>query len=79
MTQAVRTTIDLPEDVHTVATALARSRGQSLSRTVGELLRHVLIPEREIRVEFDEEIGLPVVHLPGTVTDEDVKALEDEF
>lgn len=78
----MRTTIDLPEDLHRIAQSLARHNGRSLSQTVAELLRRgldsrVAEPERP-PYRIDTLTGLPVVSSPRPVTDEDVKALEDE-
>lgn len=80
----MRTTIDLPEDLHRIALSLARHSGRSLSGTVAELMRRgldldsrVAGPERP-PYRIDALTGLPVVSSPRPITDEDVKALEDE-
>jgi hypothetical protein len=39
----MRTTADLPADLHRAATLHARDRHQSLSRTVSDLLRAALV------------------------------------
>jgi hypothetical protein len=75
----MRTTIDLPEDVHRILTAVARDRGQTLSQTVTGMLRTTLMPGDAPRVYIDPTIGLPVVHFGHVVTSEDVKSLEDEW
>jgi hypothetical protein len=80
---SMRTTIDLPEDLHQIALSLARHSGRSLSQTVADLLRRGL----DLRVgeaepppyRIDTLTGLPVVSSPRPITDEDVKALEDEL
>lgn len=74
----MRTTIDLPEDVHKVLTAIARDRGQTLSQTVTDMLRSTLTPSDAPRVYIDPRIGLPVVHFGHVVTSEDVRSLEDD-
>lgn len=81
----MRTTIDLPEDLHRIALSLARHNGRSLSQTVAELLRQALeTPATRLGEEerppyrIDSLTGLPVVRSPRPVTIEDVKALEDE-
>ncbi len=74
----MRTTIDLPEDLHTLTRSLARSRGQTLSETISEILRQVLIPRRRVGVTRDEQTGLPLVWIGRTITNEDVAALEEE-
>ncbi len=81
----MRTTIDLPEDLHRIAQALARHSGRSLSQTVADLLRQGLELPR-VRVAepaapsytISPITGLPVVSSPRPVTPEDVRALEDE-
>lgn len=74
----MRTTIDLPEDVHRILTAVARDRGQTLSQTVSDMLRKTLTPDEDPQVYVDTRTGLPAVHFGHIVTSEDVKALEDE-
>jgi hypothetical protein len=81
----MRTTIDLPDDLHQIALSLARHSGRSLSQTVAALLRQALDQPRARVGEADRpayEIspvtGLPVVRSPRPVTPEDVAALEDE-
>lgn len=74
----VRTTIDLPSDLHTVALSLARDRHQSLSRTVADLMRRGLeggAPSGRT----GSRNGLPTVRLgTGPITAEDVRRLDDE-
>ena len=82
----MRTTIDLPEDLHRIATSLARHNRRSLVQVVAELMRRGLEAPAAGRVaepkgvyRIDEETGLPVI--TGTtrvMTDDDVQALEDE-
>ncbi|MDN5931718.1 MAG: antitoxin [Pseudonocardia sp.] len=76
----MRTTIDLPDDLHRIATSIARDTGQTLSATVTELVRRGLgTGESPIRRYTSPRSGLPVVHLGrGPVTVEDVRALDDE-
>jgi len=74
--RSVRTTIDLPEDLHRVMAALARDRGQTLSQTVTDLLE-LALGESGIDVSVSPASGLPVVRLGRPVTSEDVRSLED--
>lgn len=75
----MRTTIDLPEDLHRTARAIARETSRSLSETVAELMRRGLGETRPTVLVRDELTGLLVVQGGGrTITSEDVKALEDE-
>ncbi len=75
----MRTTVNLPEDLHRVATSLARDRDQSLSQTVSDLLRKALGPEIDgEQVTQDPATGLPLVRLGHLVTTEMVRAATDE-
>jgi predicted transcriptional regulator len=74
----MRTTIDLPDDLHRLARAIARDTSRSLSATVADLMRRGLGEAREPEVARSERTGLPVVRLGKVVTSEDVRALDDE-
>jgi hypothetical protein len=80
----MRTTIDLPEDLHQIALSIARETGRSLSQTVAELLRRGLEQTRGVAEPgrppyvIDAETGLPTVRSRRTITPEDVRALDDE-
>lgn len=75
----MRTTVNLPEDLHRAATSLARDRDQSLSQTVSDLLRKALGPEIDgEQVTQDAATGLPLVRLGHPVTTEMVRAATDE-
>jgi predicted transcriptional regulator len=74
----VRTTIDLPPDIHEAARALAHERHQSLSTTVVQLLRQALGDDGRVEVSTDPATGLPVVRVGRIVTSADVRALDDE-
>lgn len=78
----MRTTIDLPEDLHRIAVALARHNRRSLSDTVAELVRRGLEPRvaeaGPPAYRVDDETGLPVVRSKYPVTPDDIKALDDE-
>jgi len=75
----MRTTVDLPDDLHRVATSLARDRDQSLSQTVSDLLRKALGPGIDgEHVSQDAATGLPLVRLGHLVTTEMVRAATDE-
>lgn len=75
----MRTTIDLPDDLHRAATLIARDRRQSLSRTVASLLRSALTAEQPNRsVEVDEETGLPTLHVGKQIAAEDVATAVDD-
>jgi hypothetical protein len=74
----VRTTIDLPPDLHQLTTALARSRRQTLSQTIADILRRSLLSDDGPEVAQDTATGLPVVRLGRPITSDDVASLEDE-
>lgn len=72
--------MDLPADVHRAAQLVARDRGQSLSRTVSDLLRTALAGDvaRAGELEIDPETGLALVHVAGPLTDDDVARLDED-
>lgn len=74
----MRTTIDLPADLHAQALAIARDTHRTLSETVTLLMRRGLGEGRAARLEHSAATGLPVVRLGKVITTEDVRALEDD-
>lgn len=80
----MRTTLDLPDDLHRIALSLAHHSGRSLGQTVGELMRRGLdvaatrVTEPQTFYRVDPDTGLPLVRAPRPITDEDVKALDDD-
>jgi hypothetical protein len=74
----VRTTIDIPEDLHSQAVAIARDTHQTLSQAVVLLMRRGLGSGQPGEVATSGRTGLPVVHLGRTITSEDVRRLEDD-
>jgi Arc/MetJ family transcription regulator len=74
----MRTTVDLPEDLHAQAVAISRDTHRTLSQTVTDLMRRGLGQGQTAEVETSPRTGLPVVHLGRTITTEDVRALEDD-
>ena len=75
---SVRTTVDLPEDLHRVAAAIARDSGTSLSETIARLLRAALDAPGPVRVTTSARTGLRVASVGRVVTSEDVRSLEDD-
>ncbi|MFT4267408.1 MAG: hypothetical protein QM586_09330 [Xenophilus sp.] len=81
----MRTTIDLPDDLHRIASSLARHNGRSLGQTVAELMRRGLTVQAsradapQAAFRMDGETGLPVI-LGATrpMSEDDVRALENE-
>jgi predicted transcriptional regulator len=74
----MRTTIDLPDDLHAQAVALARDTHQTLSQAVAALVRKGLSSGDAGEVTRSDRTGLPVAHLGRTITTEDVRRLEDD-
>ena len=75
----MRTTIDLPDDLHRLALSIARDTSRSLSETVADLMRRGLGHGRDHEISRSAVTGLPVVRLGTPITTEDVRALEDEL
>ena len=73
----MRTTIDLPDDLHRVALSIAQDQGQSLSATVARLIRRG-IRDPAPAAAITQRNGLPVLSLGHPVTTEDVRELDDE-
>jgi hypothetical protein len=75
----MRTTIDLPDDLHRAALQVARDRHQTLSRTVASLLRTALAGEQHKEsIAVDPTTGLPTLHVGGRIAAEDVAAATDD-
>jgi Arc/MetJ family transcription regulator len=74
----MRTTIELPDDLHRQAMSIARDTSRSLSETVAELMRRGLGQGTGPRISRSEVTGLPLVRLGNTITTDDVRELEDE-
>ena len=74
----MRTTIDLPEDLHRIASSIARYRGTTLSETVADLLRRGLGMGDRPEVRISPKTGMRVLHIGRPITDEDVQSLEDD-
>jgi hypothetical protein len=74
----MRTTIDLPDDLHRQALSIARDTSRTLSETVADLMRRGLgqgQPPQDIG--RSPATGLPVIRLGTPITSDDVRALED--
>lgn len=74
----MRTTIDIPDDLHAQAAAIARDTHQTLSQAVALLIRRGLSSGGPSEITKSPRTGLPVVHVGRTITSEDVRRLEDE-
>jgi hypothetical protein len=74
----MRTTLEIPDDLHAQAVAIARDTHRSLSQTVAMLIRRGLSSGIPSAVAVSPRTGLPVVHLGRMITTEDVRRLEDD-
>lgn len=81
----MRTTIDLPADLHHAVTSIAAHGRKSMNQTVAELIRRGLAhpplaasAAANPGVRVDPRTGLPAIRSPRPVTAEDIRALEDE-
>lgn len=74
----MRTTIDLPDDLHKQALSIARDTHRTLSQTVADLLRRGLGAGSTADISVDRRTGLPVISVGVPVTSDDVRSLEDE-
>lgn len=74
---SMRTTVTLDDDIFDLAARQAKARGQSLGKTISDLVRRGL---RAPTPSLDKN-GLVVFHLPADspkVTTEDVRRIETE-
>ena len=74
----MRTTIDIPDQIAPTLRSVARDRGVSLSRIVGELLVQA-VEGGSSSVQHSTRSGFPVLTGGSRIyTNEDVRALDDE-
>jgi hypothetical protein len=73
----MRTTVDLPADLHAVAREMAHQQHKSLSQVVCELIRLGLGPV-DAPTAPGSASGLPSIRVGRRITAEDVRSLEDE-
>ena len=78
MMMLMRTTIDLPDDLHRQATSIARDNHQTLSQAVASLMRRGLGQDQLAKVRIDARTGRAVLHVGRTITDQDVRSLDDD-
>jgi hypothetical protein len=78
MLAGMRTTLEIPDDLHAQAAAIARDTHQTLSQAVALLMRRGLSSGRPAEVAVSSRTGLPVMHLGRTITSEDVRLEDDE-
>jgi predicted transcriptional regulator len=71
----MRTTVDMPDDLHKQVQAIARDTQRTLSETLVDLVRRGMAASGSTT---DARTGLPLVKLGRVVTSEDARSLEDE-
>ena len=74
----MRTTVDLPDELHRLVRAIARDTHRSFSDTAADLMRRGLGAQAPETLSQSPRTGLPVITLGTVVTSEDVRALDDE-
>lgn len=76
----MRTTVDLPPASHRRAAELAKTRRQSLSATIAELVARGLSQlDEPLSIGVDERSGFPVLSVGRRITSDEVAAaLDDE-
>ena len=75
----MRTTIDLPADLHEAAISIARDRGTTLSGAVAELMRRGLGQQQgTVRYGRSTRTSLPTARVGRAVTSDDVRSVEDD-
>jgi hypothetical protein len=73
----MRTTVDLPDDLHALARQLAHDEKRSMSDVVADLIRRGLPQTERVAAERGPR-GLPLVSIGRPVTADDVRSLDDE-
>lgn len=75
----MRTTINLPDDLHRRVASLAKDTDKTLSEAFVDLVRRGLGEQTSrLQITVDEETGLPQVSLGTIVTTDDVRRLLDD-
>ena len=72
----MRTTIDLPPDLHELARQLAHDGKRSLSHVIAELIR-LGLGQNAPKIVATKR-GMPQVSVGRSITAEDVRSLDDE-
>ena len=78
----MRTTLDLPDELHRIVTSLALHTQRSLSQTAADLMRRGLFAPMDTQNGkpgwvVNPATGLPLLNTARTITPEDVKAVDD--
>jgi predicted transcriptional regulator len=73
----MRTTVDLPEDVHRIVSGIAHDTNRSLSATIADLVAREVRGSGAVRLVPDDATGLILLDVGRSTTSEDVRELED--
>lgn len=73
----MRTTVDLPDDLHELARQLAHQQRRSMSDVIADLIRSGLRGADRPPSAAGRR-GVPVVSVGRPITDEDVRSLDDD-
>jgi hypothetical protein len=74
----MRTTVDIPEELHHQLMSIARDTSRSFSETTVDIIRRGLGTGEPLRISYDPETHLPLFHVGHPITTEDVRSLEDD-
>jgi predicted transcriptional regulator len=74
----MRTTVDLPDDLHALARQLAHDEERSMSDVIVQLIRAGLRPGERRPHERVSRRGMPLVSVGRPVTADDVRSLDDD-
>ncbi|PZS20059.1 MAG: antitoxin [Pseudonocardiales bacterium] len=74
----MRTTIDLPEDLHRVAASVARDKRQTLSQAVADIMRRGLDQPNSDEIVISPITGFPTIRVGRPITNDDIRALDDD-
>lgn len=75
----MRTTINLPDELHAQLVSISRDRRETVSRTVESLVRRGLGGARPAyRMSRNARTGFVGIEFGKPITDEDVRSLDDD-
>lgn len=74
----MRTTVDLPDDLHQFVRDVANDTRMSLSEVIAQLIRQALGRSGTATLDTSELTGITTLSLGRTITSKDVRALDDE-
>jgi hypothetical protein len=75
----MRTTVDLPDELHRQLMSIARDTSRTFSETTVDIIRRGLGTGVTFETAYDTRTGLPLFHVDHPITTEDVRSLEDDW